>query len=63
MRDTGQVKDRVLVFERVEAGVVAEGALRAQFIKVHMAFENDFRSCGDLKVNRLALNQLQWLLA
>ena len=41
MRDAGDMKDRVLIFEGVEAGVIAEGALGAEFVEVDVAFEHD----------------------
>ena len=39
--DAGDVEDRVLVRQRVEAGVVAEGPLGAQFAQVDVALEHD----------------------
>ena len=55
MRDTGYVEDGVFVFERVEAGVIAERALGAQFVQIDVAFEDDFGIGWDFELNRLAL--------
>ena len=54
MRDAGDMKDRVLIFEGVEAGVIAEGALRAEFVEVDVAFE--------LAGNDLAVDQAMALV-
>ena len=35
------MKHGIEVFERVEAGVVAEGALAAEFVEMNVAFENN----------------------
>jgi len=57
------VEDRIKIFERVEAGVVAEGALGAEFVEVNVALENDFGGGGNFEIDGLALHQFDWLLA
>ena len=56
MRHAGDVKDGVLVFERVEAGVIAEGAFGAEFVQIHVAFENDLGMGWDFQIDGLALH-------
>ena len=51
------MQDRVEVFERVETGVVAEGALGAEFVEVDVAFENDFAGGGDFEIDGFAFDQ------
>ncbi len=63
MGDAADVKDGIKIFERVEAGVVAEGALAAEFVEMNVAFENDFGGGGDFEIDGLALHQLDGLLA
>ena len=63
MRDAGEMEDRVLVLERVEAGVVAEGAFGAQLAQLDVAFENDFRVGRNFKVDGLAFDNLNGLAA
>ena len=43
MRDAGNVKNRILVFERIKTGMVAERALGAQLIEFDVTFQHDFR--------------------
>ena len=52
MRDAGDVEDRILVFERVEAGVIAEGALGAEFVQIDVAFEDDLGVAPELPDRR-----------
>ena len=61
--DAGDVEDGIEIFERVEAGVVAEGAFAAEFVEIDVAFENDLRVGGNFEVHGLALHQLDRLLA
>src|SRR5437868_10179578 len=63
MRDATDVKHGVLVFEGIEAGVVAERAFGAQFIQMNMSFEDDFSRGGDFEINGFALHELYRLLA
>src|ERR1017187_1065346 len=58
----GDVKHRILVFKRVEAGVVAEGPFGAEFVEIDVAFEDDLGSGRNFEVNRLAFHQLDRLL-
>jgi hypothetical protein len=51
------MKDGVEIFERVEAGVVAEGAFGAEFVEVDVAFEDDFAGGGDFEVYGFALDK------
>ena len=48
-------KNRVEIFERVEAGVVSERAFGAEFVEVDVAFENDFAGGRDFEVDGFAL--------
>src|SRR5260370_13216888 len=50
VRDALHVEDWVEIFERVEAGVVAEGAFGAEFVEMNMAFEDDLAGGGDFEV-------------
>ena len=61
--DAGDVEDGILVFERVEAGVVSEGALGAEFVEVDVALENDFGVGGNFEIDGLALHEFDGLLA
>src|SRR5207245_8965995 len=63
VRYAGDVEDGVLIFERVEAGVVAEGALSAKLVEVNIAFEDDPRVGWDFEVDCFALHQLDGTLA
>ena len=56
MGHAGDVEDRVLVFERVEAGVIAERALSAKLVQVDIAFQNDFCIGWDFQIDGLALH-------
>ena len=58
MRDAGDVKHRVLVFERVEAGVIAERAFAAQLAQFHVAFEHDLGIGRHFQIAGLALHHL-----
>ncbi len=59
----GDVKDWILVFQRVEAGVISEGAFSAEFVELDITFEDDFGVGWDFEIDGLALHQLDWLLA
>src|SRR5208282_4839661 len=63
VRHASNVEDGIEVFERVEAGVVAEGAFAAEFVQVDVALEDDFCRGRDFQVHGLALHQLHRLLA
>ena len=63
MRDAGEVEDRVLVGQGVEAGVVAEGAFAAQLAQFDVAFEDDLGVGGDFQIDGLALDDLDRLAA
>ena len=63
VRDAGDVEDGILLFHGVEAGVVAEGALGAQLVELHVAFEDDLGMRGHFEIDGLALHQLDRLLA
>src|ERR1039457_1122786 len=58
VRDAGDVEDGIKIFERVEAGVVAEWALAAKFVEIHVAFEDDFAGCGDFQVDGFTFHQI-----
>ena len=55
------VKHRIVVFEGVVAGVVAEGPLRPELSRNHVPFEDDLGLSGDLKVVGLAFDQFDRL--
>ena len=57
------MEDGVRVGQRVVAGVVAEGALGAQLLGVHVAFQHDLGVGRHLDIHRLALDHLHRLLA
>jgi hypothetical protein len=57
VRDAGDMEDRVEIGERVEAGVVAEGAFGAEFVEVDVALEDDFAGGGNFEVDGLALDE------
>ena len=63
MRDAGDVENGIEIFERVEAGVIAEGAFGAEFVEVDVAFEDDFGVGGDFQVDGFAFDQFDRLLA
>ena len=63
MGDAGDVEDGIEIFERVEAGVIAERALGAEFVEIDVAFENDFGVGGNFQVDGFALHQFDGLLA
>ena len=46
MRDAGDVEDGIEIFERVEAGVIAERTFGAQFVEIDVAFEDDLACAG-----------------
>ena len=50
MRDAGDVEDRVVVVERIEAGVIAEGAFAAQLAQFDVAFEDDLAVGGHFQI-------------
>ena len=63
MRHAGDVKNRVLLLHGVEAGVIAKRAFHAQFVQLHIAFENDLRIRRHFEIDGFALDQLDCLLA
>src|SRR5258708_26777662 len=54
MRDALHMENWIEIFERVEAGVVSEGAFGAQFVEVNMAFDDDLAGGGDFEVDGFA---------
>ena len=58
MRDAGDVEDGIEIFERVEAGVIAERAFAAKFVEIHVAFEHDLAGGRHFEVDGLALHQI-----
>ena len=63
MRDAGEVKDRIIVVERIEARMIAERPFAAQFAQFDVAFEHDLGLCGHLDVDGFALHHLDRLRA
>ena len=62
VRDAGDVKHRILIFQRIEAGVVAEWPFGAQLVEIHVTFKHDLRRGGNFQVDGLALHQFDRLL-
>ena len=61
MRHAGDVEDRVVVIEGVEAGMVAEGTFVAEFAEFDVAFEDVFGVGGDFEVHGFALDHFDGL--
>ena len=55
--DAVHVEDGVEIFERVEAGVVAEGAFGAEFVEIDVAFEDDFAGGRDFQIDGFAFDE------
>ena len=62
MRNAGNVEYWIVVFERVEAGVVSEWPFGAQLVEFYVTFQNDFSRRRNFQVNGFALHQLDRLL-
>ena len=62
-RNAGQVKDRERLFQRVVAGVIAEGAFGAPLGRIDEAFQHVFAVGGDFQVVGFALHQVDRLVA
>ncbi len=58
MGESGDVKNRVLVFQRVVASVVAERPLDPHLLGVDIAFQHELRGRGHLDVDGPALHQV-----
>ena len=52
------VKDRVLPFERIKPGVIAKGALRPQFVQIHIPLKHNLRIRRHFQLIRLARHHL-----
>ena len=52
------MKDGIKIFERVEAGVIAERTFGAQFIEIDIALEHDLARGGNFEIDGLALHQI-----
>ena len=63
MRDATHVEDGIEILQRVEAGVVAEGAFGAEFVEMDVALEDDLRGGRDFQIHGFALHQFDGLLA
>jgi hypothetical protein len=61
--DARNVKDRVLIFQRIESGVVAERAFSMQFVELDVTFKNDLRRRRNFQIDGLTLDQFDRLLA
>jgi hypothetical protein len=57
MSDASDVKDGIEIFERVETGVIAEGAFGAKFVEIDVTLENDFAGRGNFEVDSFASNE------
>src|SRR5207247_6013052 len=42
MRDARKMKDGIKIFERIKAGVIAEGTFSAELVEMNVPFEHDF---------------------
>ena len=58
MRHAGDVENGIQIFERIEAGVIAEGTLGAKFVEIDVALEDDFARCRNFKVHRFTFDQV-----
>ena len=58
VRDAGDVENGIEIFERVEAGVIAERAFGAKFVEIHVAFEHDLAGGGYFEVDGFAFHQI-----
>src|SRR6185369_11078981 len=63
VRNALDVEDRVEVFERIEAGVVAEWALGSKLVELDIALKNDFGSGRHFEVDSLALDEFDGFAA
>ena len=63
MRDAAQMKHRVEIFQRIEAGMIAERPLSSKLVEMHVTFKNNFGRGRDLEINRFAFHQFDRLLA
>ena len=63
VRDRGDVQHRVLVGQRVVAGVIAERPFGAHIIRVHVAFDDELGRGGDFQVDGLAFDHFDALAA
>ena len=61
MRHAGDVKHRVIVFQRIKSGVIPKRAFRAHFAQVHIAFQHDLRVRRHFEIDRLALHHFHRL--
>ena len=63
MRDAGDMEDRIVIGQRIEAGVVAEWPFGAHLAQLDVALEHDLRVRGHLQIDGFALHQLDRRLA
>src|ERR1700674_67997 len=63
MRDATEMKNRIKILKRIEAGMISEGAFGFEFVEVDVAFEDDFCAGGDFEVDGFALDQFDGCLA
>ena len=62
-RDARDVENRVVVFERIETGVIAEGPFACASRQVQISLEHDFRIRRNFDVGRFAFHHFDWLAA
>ena len=55
MRNAGDVKYRVEILQRVEAGVIAKRTFAPEFVQIDISFEDDLARCWNLKIDGFAL--------
>src|SRR5215467_8890583 len=60
--DTRDMEDRILISQRVEAGVVAERSFCTQLVQMYVAFENYFCGRGYFQVDGFTLHQFNGFL-
>jgi len=56
--DAGQMEDWIFVGQRIESGVVAEGALGAQLVKLYKTLEDDLGAGRNLEIHGFTFHQL-----
>ena len=52
------MKNRIRIKGGIETGVIAEGALVAQFARLHVSFQNEINICRDLQIYRFTAKEL-----
>src|SRR5207244_11370773 len=51
MRDAGEVKDGIEIFDRIKAGEITEGTLGEKLVEMNMSLEHKLRSHTNFQTN------------